>query len=392
MGKRICILGSTGSIGTSALSVIESMPGELTVRSLAARRDWEQLADQARRHRPRAVALCDADSARRLAGRLNGLGTRVLSGAAAMEELACDPDVDVVVCAVVGVAGLPAALSAARAGKTIALANKEALVVGGELLTGAVRRSGARLLPIDSEHSAVFQAAQAGQPAEIRRIILTASGGPFRTWPAERIENATVEEALNHPTWQMGPKVTVDSASLMNKALEVIEARHLFDVPADRIEVLVHPESLVHSMVEFVDGSVIAQMGPTDMRSPIQYALTWPRRADSVCGRLDLGRLRTLTFEPPDRERFGALDLGYRVAQTGGASGAVLNGANEAAVEAFLAGRIRFGRIIPLVRRALDEHERTMAAGRDGAAGPGGLEALQSADRWARNQVNTWIG
>ena len=383
MPKRICILGSTGSIGGSTLSVIDSLPGEWAVRSLAARGNWQALAAQARRFRPAIVAMSDPAAAERLRAELARTDTQVLSGPAGVAELARDPSADIVVCAMVGVAGLPAALAAAESGKTIALANKEALVVGGELVTEAVRRSGATLLPVDSEHSAVFQAVQAGRAEEVRRIILTASGGPFRTWPAGRIAEATVEAALNHPTWQMGPKVTVDSASLMNKALEIVEARFLFGVEADRIEVLVHPESVVHSMVEFVDGSVIAQMGPPDMRNPIQYALTWPSRKAGSADRLDLARLGTLTFEPPDLERFPALALGWRVAREGGDSGAVLNGANEAAVEAFLAGRIRFGQIVPLVKRALDEH---VVSNRPT------LERLQAADRWAREQVIQWIG
>jgi 1-deoxy-D-xylulose-5-phosphate reductoisomerase len=382
MPKRICILGSTGSIGSSALSVIESMPDELAVHSLAARRDWQTLARQARAVSPAAVAMSEPGPAERLARELADTSIRVLSGPGAMAELAADAEADIVVCAVVGSAGLPAALAAAQAGKTLALANKEALVVGGELVMAAVRRSNATLLPIDSEHSAVFQAAQAGRTDEISRVILTASGGPFRTWTAAQMADASVAQALNHPTWQMGRKVTIDSATLMNKALEVIEAKFLFGLDCSRIEVLVHPESVIHSMVEFVDGSMIAQMGPADMRGPIQYALTWPRRRASVSGRLDLGRLRQLNFEPPDRQRFGALDLAYRVGRQGGDSGAVLNGANEAAVEAFLAGRIRFGQIVPLVRRALDEHETT--------TGPT-LEQLVSADRWAMEQVNRWI-
>jgi 1-deoxy-D-xylulose-5-phosphate reductoisomerase len=383
MPKRICILGSTGSIGGSTLSVIDSLPGEWAVQSLAARGNWQSLAAQARRFHPATVAMSDPAAADRLRGELDGTGTQVLSGPAGVADLARDPAADIVVCAMVGVAGLPAALAAAESGKTIALANKEALVVGGELVTDAVRRSGGTLLPVDSEHSAVFQAVQAGRHDEVRRIILTASGGPFRTWPADRIAEATVEAALNHPTWQMGKKVTVDSASLMNKALEIVEARFLFGLEADRIEVLVHPESVVHSMVEFVDGSVIAQMGPTDMRNPIQYALTWPRRQAGPSGRLDLAKLGTLTFEPPDLGRFPALALGWRVARAGGDSGAVLNGANEAAVEAFLAGRIRFGQIVPLVQRALEEHTVTNRPS---------LERLQAADRWAREQVNQWIG
>ncbi|MCG3180860.1 MAG: 1-deoxy-D-xylulose 5-phosphate reductoisomerase [Phycisphaerae bacterium] len=383
--KRICILGSTGSIGSSALKVIAAMPGELAAWSLAARRDYKTLAGQVRAYAPSAVALHDAEAADRLRGELNGSPTRILSGPDALGELARDPQADLVVSAVVGSAGLPATMAAVRAGKTVALANKESLVVGGELLMKAAAEHGATLLPIDSEHSAVFQAIQAGRAGEVRRIILTASGGPFRTWDAARIAEATVEQALNHPTWNMGPKVTIDSATLMNKALEIIEAHHLFGVEVDRIEVLVHPESVIHSMVEFVDGSVIAQMGPTDMRSPIQYAMTWPRRSDTVCGQLDLTKIGRLTLEPPDHERFPALGLAYRAARAGGAAGAVLNGGNEAAVAAFLLGRIRFGQIVPLVARALREHESKTARG------PLSLEQLQAADRWAQEQVNRWI-
>ena len=383
MHKRICILGSTGSIGASSLAVVESLPDQFAVRSLAANRDWRRMAEQVRKFHPAVVAMGDGEAGKRLEQELAGSGVKVLAGPDGLIELATDPEADLVICAVVGVAGLPATLAAVEQGKTVALANKESLVVGGELIMAALDRCNATLLPIDSEHSAVFQAIRAGQPHEVRRVILTASGGPFRTWPIERIENATVAEALNHPTWQMGPKITVDSASLMNKALEVIEASFLFGLPAEQIEVLVHPESMIHSMVEFVDGSVIAQMGPTDMRSPIQFALTWPRRVDSVSGRLDLATLRRLNFEPPDHRRFPSLELGYRVVRARGDSGAVLNGANEQAVAAFLAGRIPFGRIVPLVRRALDEHNTT--------AGPT-LAQLQSSDRWAREQVNSWIG
>ncbi|MHC4950645.1 MAG: 1-deoxy-D-xylulose-5-phosphate reductoisomerase, partial [Planctomycetota bacterium] len=273
---------------------------------------------------------------------------------------------------------LPAALAAAKAGKTVAIANKEPLVIAGELLTAAARQSGAKLLPIDSEHSAVFQAMQAGNPQEVRKVILTASGGPFRNATLEEMNNATVEQALNHPTWDMGPKITIDSATMMNKALEIIEAVWLFDLPVDKIDVLIHPESVVHSMVEFIDGSVIAQLGTPDMKVPIQYALTYPQRREGISEGLQLHKLGQLNFQTPDLNHFRALALGFEVAKTSGSAPVVFNAANEAAVEAFLDGQIRFGQIVELIDHCLQVHSNQEHLT---------LEELLEIDAWARQQV-----
>jgi 1-deoxy-D-xylulose-5-phosphate reductoisomerase len=290
--------------------------------------------------------------------------------------------VDVVVAAIVGAAGLPAALATVRAGKTLALANKESLVVAGSLLMPEARRRNVPLLPVDSEHSAIFQAMLAGRLPEVRRVILTASGGPFRTWTKERIESATIEDALAHPTWQMGSKITIDSATMFNKGLELIEACWLFDVPPSKVEIVVHPESVVHSMVEFVDGSVIAQLSPPDMRTPIQYALTYPERKDGVSRRLDLTKAFSLRFEPPDFERFPSLKIAYDVAERGGTLGAVMNAANEVAVSAFIGGNLPFGEISRIVGLTIEAH-RVQAAP--------SLDDLLEADRWARQTASGLI-
>jgi len=270
-----------------------------------------------------------------------------------------------------------------EAGKTVALANKESLVVGGPLVMQLAREKNAKILPVDSEHSAVFQALQAGRREEVRRVILTASGGPFRCYTAEQLAQVTVAEALAHPTWAMGPKITVDSATLMNKALEIIEARWLFDLTAEQIGVVIHPQSIVHSMVEYRDGSVIAQLSPPDMKLPIQYALTWPERREGVAAKLDWSRAMGLSFEPPDFERFGALKLGLEVAASGGTAGAVLNGANEAAVAAFLDGRLALSEIVPACRSVLQNHNFD--------PNPSLAQVLE-ADRWARQEVLRWVG
>ena len=302
----------------------------------------------------------------------------LLVGPEGVAQLAADPEVDIVVSAIVGSAGLQSTWAALEAGKTVALANKESLVVGGPLVTELARRKNARILPVDSEHSAVFQALQAGRPEEVRRVVLTASGGPFRTLTPEQLAQVTVAEALAHPTWAMGPKITVDSATLMNKALEIIEARWLFDLRADQIAVVIHPQSIVHSMVEYRDGSVIAQLSPPDMKLPIQYALTWPERREGVAAKLDWSRAMELCFEPPDFERFGALRLGLEAAAAGGTAGAVLNGANEAAVAAFLDGRLGFHQIVPACRSILENHNFDPNPS---------LEQVLQADRWARQEV-----
>jgi 1-deoxy-D-xylulose-5-phosphate reductoisomerase len=374
--KRVVVLGSTGSIGTNTLDVIAALPGRFEVVGLAAKSRRDELFEQARRFRPRWVALDGGEPDR------TGLPPGV--------EFLTDPDevprrvqaagVDVVVSAVVGAAGLRCTWAALEAGKTVALANKETLVVAGKLVTDLAAARGGRLLPVDSEHSAIFQAI-AGQRAAVERVVLTGSGGPFRGKARDALKAVTVEEALAHPTWRMGPKITVDSATLMNKALEVIEARWLFDLPPDRIEVIIHPESMVHSFVEFADGSVLAQVSPPDMRLPIQYALTYPDRVPGPARRVNWRELSAFHFEAPDRTTFPALDLGYEVAARGGTAGAVLNAANEAAVEAFLDRRLPFLDIPRACRAVLDAHTFD--------PGPT-LDGLLAADRWARQEVRRW--
>jgi len=304
MKKKVVILGSTGSIGCNALQVIDALSSEYEVIALSAHRNLDLLAEQVKKFSPRYAAITDEESATTSSKSFSGFSGTVLSGPDSLVELASLEEADIIICAVVGAAGLPAALAAARTPKTVAIANKEPLVIAGELLTAAARKSGATLLPIDSEHSAVFQAMQAGSPKEVRKVILTASGGPFRNATLEEMNHATIEQALAHPTWDMGPKITIDSATMMNKALEMIEAVWLFDLPADKIDVLIHPESVVHSMVEFIDGSVIAQLGTPDMKVPIQYALTWPERREGLSEGLRFDKLAQLNFHPPDLIRF----------------------------------------------------------------------------------------
>lgn len=379
--KRIAVLGSTGSIGTSCLDVVAAHAERLEVYGLAAGRRWERLAEQCRVVRPRVAVLADAALAAEVDRSQFPAGTQLRFGADAIAELASDPAVDLVLAGIVGAAGLRGTWAAIQSGKTVGLANKETLVVAGPLVMSEAARTGATLIPVDSEHSAVFQALHCGGRGEVRRIILTASGGPFRGWPAERLHSVTPESALDHPTWQMGPKITIDSATLMNKALEVIEARWLFGIPPEQIEVVVHPESVVHSLVEFVDGSVLAQMSPPDMRLPIQYALSYPERWPGVSPRLDLTQGGRLHFEPPDRERFPALELGFEVARRGGTCGAVLNAANEAAVQKFLDRKLPFPEIPRVCRRVLDSHpyESTPT-----------LQRLLELDQWAREETDRW--
>jgi 1-deoxy-D-xylulose-5-phosphate reductoisomerase len=376
--KRIAVLGSTGSIGCNTLDVVEHLGPDYKVVALSAHRQVDKLVEQVRRHRPAVVAVTDDVAAAAVGPTLRDLGSQVLVGPAGMVDIVRREDVDVVVAAVVGAAGLPAAIAAVEAKKTLALANKESLVCAGSILMPLARKNGVAILPVDSEHSAVFQAIQCGHSKEIRRVILTASGGPFRTATREQIENATLADALNHPTWKMGGKITIDSATMFNKGLELIEACWLFDLPADKIEIVVHPESVVHSMVEFVDGSVIAQLSPPDMRTPIQYALTYPHRTDGNSRKLDLTQAFSLRFEPPDFSRFPALRLAYDVARKGGTSGVVLNAANEAAVEAFTSGKIRFAEIARLVESVLNQHSVQPHPS---------LDDLFGADSWARSAV-----
>ena len=380
MTKKVAILGSTGSIGRNAIEVVASLAPEFEIVALSANSSVDLFCQQIAQARPRYAGMTDPLAAQQCRARLAGTACEVLIGADSLVQLATLDEVDIVLCAVVGAAGLPAALAAARAGKTLAIANKEPLVIAGELLTETARKHGATILPVDSEHSAVFQAMQSGSPGEVDKVILTASGGPFRTATMEQMQRATVQQALNHPTWSMGPKITIDSASMMNKALEVIEAVWLFGLSVDQIDVLIHPESVVHSMVEFVDGSVIAQLGTPDMKLPIQYALTYPRRVRGVCDRLRLDKLGKLTFEPPDLKKFRALALGYQAVRSGGSAPVVFNAANEAAVEAFLAGRIAFGQIVETIEYCLDTH--------DGQAHLS-LDELLAIDSWSRRQAGS---
>ncbi len=356
--RRLILLGSTGSIGVSTLEVVEHLnrldgPMRYDVVGLAAGASGDQLADQATRFDVSAVALADHKGARPLQS-LGG--PRVLLGNDAAHELidqVARPD-DLVVSAMVGAAGLPATLAAIERGCDVALANKETLVAAGPIVMEAARRAGVRILPIDSEHNALLQCIPAdGDVSPVRRIIVTASGGPFRTWSVEAVQAATVEQALDHPTWNMGRKVTIDSATMVNKALEVIEAHWLFGLPGEQIEVLVHPQSVVHGLVEYVDGSTIAQLGAPDMRTPIQHALTWPLRTEGCSRRLDWRALSALDFAPPDASRFPALPLAYDVIRHGGTSGAVFNAANEVAVEAFLGRRLAFGGISRVIAEAM---------------------------------------
>jgi len=377
MPKRVIILGSTGSIGRSALEVAAALPEEIAVVGLAARRQCDLLAEQARRFAVRNVAIADEACYDRLR-RLCPGAVRVLAGSAGLVELVDTCEADFVLAAIVGAAGLPATLAAVERGLDIGLANKESLVLAGAVLMPRAAQRGCQVIPVDSEHSAIFQAMHAGRREDVRRIHLTASGGPFWQWPMQRMATATLADALNHPTWSMGPKITIDSATMMNKALEIIEARWLFGLAADQIDILIHPESIVHSMLEFQDGSIIAQLGTPDMKTPIQYALTYPRRVCGTVPPLDWSQARCLHFEPPDFERFPALRLGYDAARQGGSSGAVLNAANEAAVELFRAGRIQFGQIVALTSEVYRRHRPQ--------AQPG-LEDLLAADRWAREEV-----
>lgn len=375
---NVAILGSTGSIGRSTLEVIAASGGRLRAIGLSAHGSTEMLLRQAQTVRPRTIVVTDSVAAARQDWSALPADIQRLTGPDAVSQLVTDPDVDIVVSAVVGSAGLRGTWAALEAGKTVALANKESLVVGGPLVIELARQRNAKILPVDSEHCAVFQALQAGRRDEVRRVVLTASGGPFRNFTTEQLAQVTVAQALAHPTWAMGPKITVDSATLMNKALEIIEARWLFDLSPDQIGVVIHPQSIVHSMVEYKDGSVIAQLSPPDMKLPIQYALTWPERREGVAAKLDWSQCLELRFEPPDFERFGALKLGLEAASVGGTAGAVLNGANEAAVAAFLDGRIPFNEIVPACRSVLQNHNFDPEPS---------LEQVLEADRWARQEV-----
>ncbi len=381
--KRIAVFGSTGCVGTDTLEVIAAAADRLKVVALSAHGHVDLLAKQAHQHNPRWVIITDPAAAKRARKLELPPECKLLVGPEALEQVAAEDEVDTVVAAIVGSAGLASTWAALAAGKTVALANKETLVAAGPLVRKQLAESPtAKLLPVDSEHSAIFQALGDNPLKQVERIVLTASGGPFRTWSTDALRQVTVEEALAHPTWQMGKKITVDSATMMNKALEVIEARWLFDIPAEKIAVVIHPQSIVHGFVEFVDGSTIAQLSPPDMRMPIQFALDYPDRKAGVATRLDWSNSWNLEFHPPDLDRFPALELGFRCAREGGTSGVVLNAANEAAVAGFLEGNLHFTEIVPACRSVLESHNFE--------ANPS-LERLFELDEWARQEVQSWV-
>jgi 1-deoxy-D-xylulose-5-phosphate reductoisomerase len=376
--KGLSILGSTGSIGTNVLRVVDAFPDRFTVVGLAAGGNVERLAEQVARHRPKVVSLADADGLERLSRLVDLSGVRALTGTQGMVEVATAAEARMVVASAVGALGLVPTYRALEAGKDVALANKETLVMAGELMLARARETGARLLPIDSEHCALHECLDGRRVEDVKRLILTASGGPFRSRPRESLTRVTREEALAHPTWRMGPKITIDSATLMNKGLEVIEARWLFGVRASRIDVIIHPQSVVHSMVELVDGTVLAQIGVTDMRMPIQYALSYPERWPAAIPGMDFTQRLHLDFEPPEPAKFPCLSLAYRALEAGGTAPASLNAANEEAVAAFLDGRAPFTGIPETIEAVLDS-ERP----RDAAS----LEDVLEADRRARERA-----
>jgi 1-deoxy-D-xylulose-5-phosphate reductoisomerase len=383
MRKRLAILGSTGSVGVNTLEIVQQHPERFAVVGLAAGSNIDLLEQQMRRFQPSYVSVFELQRAKELRERTPDLRIEVFEGTNGACAIASLPEVDLVVSAIVGGAGLAPTLSAIRAGKDVAIANKEPLVMAGELVMREAQGR-VRILPVDSEHNAIFQALAGHNPCDVRRLLLTASGGPFRTLPQAKFGDITVHEALQHPNWRMGPKITVDSATMMNKGLEVIEARWLFGVRADQVEVVVHPQSIVHSLVEFVDGSVIAQLGIPDMRIPIAYALNHPERLANTLPRLDLTQIGTLTFEPPDLQRFPCLRLGFEAIRACGTLPAVLNAANEATVEAFLHERIRFIDIPAVIEETLYRHEASPIV-------DGDIEVILDADRWARETATSII-
>jgi 1-deoxy-D-xylulose-5-phosphate reductoisomerase len=375
--KNVVLLGSTGSIGTSTVKVAEDLPDRIRLLGLAAGNNAELLLKQARKHQPEAISINHPEKARDL-GKFFGATTQVYSGDEGLIKLATLPSADIVLIAIVGTAGLKPALAAIRAGKDIAIASKEILVMAGEIVMSEARKHGVRVLAVDSEHSAIFQCLDGKPSSSVRKLWLTASGGPFRNTPKEEFPNITVERALKHPSWVMGKKITIDSATLFNKGLEMIEARWLFDIGMERVGVLVHPQSIVHSMVEFVDGALLAQLSTPDMCLPIQYALTYPDRAPSERVQTNFAKLGSLTFEEPDAERFPALKLARRAGEVGGTLPAVLNAANEVAVEAFVNQKINFPQITEIVRRTMDAHKVVLHPT---------LEQILEADAWARREA-----
>jgi 1-deoxy-D-xylulose-5-phosphate reductoisomerase len=382
MTRKISILGSTGSIGQSTLGVVDAFPELLEVTALSAGRNVEILAEQVKQYRPSLVSLRSLEDARRLQSLLGPGGPRpeIAWGEEGANAVATHPDVHSVIAAIVGAAGIRPVHEALIAGKRVGIANKEVLVAAGDIMTAAAREHGGEILPVDSEHNAVHQALRCGGEKEVERIILTASGGPFLTRELSSFDSITIEGALAHPTWKMGNKISIDSATMMNKGLEVIEAHHLFGFDADRIDILIHPQSIVHSMVEFVDGSIMAQLSTTDMKFPIQYALLYPERTPAPFARLDLSRIRKLDFLDVEQERFPAVELAYAALREGGSAPAVLNAANEVAVSRFLHGEIAFIRIVEIVRAVLERHLPRKAK-------VASLEDVLGWDEWARGEA-----
>jgi 1-deoxy-D-xylulose-5-phosphate reductoisomerase len=356
--KHIALLGSTGSIGQSSLEVIRNLSDRFSVTYLTANKNVELLMKQVAEFKPRGVVVLDERNAPSLRSALNG-SVEILAGEQGLQEIVRRDDVDIVISSLVGFAGLRPTIEAIKHRKSVALANKETLVVAGVLINALVKEYGVQLVPIDSEHSAILQCLVGEERTQMHKLILTASGGPFLNTPAETLKNVTVEQALNHPNWKMGKKITIDSATIMNKGLEVIEAHWLFGLPPERIEVVIHPQSIIHSMVEFVDGSIKAQLGLPDMKLPIQYALTYPERLQMNGGRVDFPKLQSMTFFKPDKSKFRCLELAYNALETGGTAPAVLNAANEVAVDAFLDKRITFTQIPEMIDRALGSHHST---------------------------------
>jgi 1-deoxy-D-xylulose-5-phosphate reductoisomerase len=377
--KRVSILGSTGSVGRSTLEVVDAFRDELTVVGLAAGGNLDLLAEQASKYRPELISVRERRDVDRLRGMLRD-PVEIVFGAEGACAVASLASADVVIAAIVGAAGIPPVHAALKAGKRVGIANKEVLVAAGDVMTKTARENGGEILPVDSEHNAVHQALRCGDHAEVNRIILTASGGPFLKRDLATFGDITVEAALAHPTWKMGNKISIDSATMMNKGLEVIEAHHLFGMPADRIDILIHPQSIVHSMVEYVDGSIIAQLSTTDMKFPIQYALLYPERVTAPFARLDLAKIRTLDFLPLDSRRFPAVDLAYHACRSGGSMPAVLNAANEVAVERFLSGELSFPAIVEIVSRVLEKHAAEVSP-------IGSIDDALHWDSWARNEA-----
>ncbi len=376
MIKNIVVLGSTGSIGKNTLEVVRNLKDEFRVVGLSANSRWELLSEQIEEFQPAYVALNNGGLVEKLKNRFSNNRLEIIAGNNCLKELVLRDEVDIVVSAVVGAVGLPAAIATLQQGKTLALANKESLVMAGHIVMSLAKKD--QILPVDSEHSAIFQALQSGRRNEIKRVIITASGGPFYDYPQDELPNVKPAQALKHPTWQMGQKITIDSATLMNKALEIIEARWLFDLKTEQIDVVIHPQSIIHSMVEFCDGSVIAQMGMPDMKVPIQYALTYPERKSLSVQHLDLSKIGSLTFKKPDMEKFPALRLGYQAAKEGGTVGVILNAANEVAVQAFLNGQIKFTEISSSVEKVINNHLFIKNPC---------LEDILAADSWARQEI-----